>query len=269
MYNSLAAKPNNLINPGDFYQLGTHRLLCADSTKPEAVHALTQEQKINLLLTDPPYGVGYVESKQHFNALTKDKIITNDQEQTEDEYQQFSERWLSVLLPHLALKNSLYIFNSDRMLFALRKAMDIHNIKFSQLLIWIKQQAVVGRLDYLPQHELIIYGWYGTHRFRKSKDKSVLFCPKPNRSALHPTTKPISLLRRLILNSTAIDDIVYDSFGGSGSTLIAAEQTKRRCFTIELDPEYCATIIHRWEQLTKQTATLITNIYDNQEKEAN
>jgi DNA modification methylase len=103
-------------------------------------------------------------------------------------------------------------------------------------------------------HELIAYGWHGTHQFHKSKDKSVLFYPKPNKSSLHPTTKPVPLLRHLILNSSKIGDTVYDCFGGSGSTLIAAEQTRRRCLMIELDPDYCQTIITRFEKLTGHRA---------------
>ncbi|MCW1930105.1 MAG: site-specific DNA-methyltransferase [Candidatus Kerfeldbacteria bacterium] len=261
MNNSQESKQNASVNVGDLYALGEHRLLCADSTSPEAVRALFANNRITLLITDPPYGVSYVESKQHFQSLSKDKIIANDQQQTEEEYQHFSEKWLAALLPRMAGRNSMYIFNSDKMIFALRKAMDAQDIKLSQLLIWVKQQAVIGRLDYLPQHELIAYGWYGTHRFRKSKDKSVLYCPKPQRSTLHPTMKPIPLLRRLILNSTSIQDIVCDPFCGSGSTIMAAEQTKRRCFGMELDQEYCATIINRWEKLTHQKAKLITNIY--------
>jgi len=105
-------------------------------------------------------------------------------------------------------------------------------------------------MDYLPQHEFIAYGWFGTHEFHKSKDKSILFYPKPNKSKLHPTMKPVGLLRRLILNSTKVGDAVYDPFGGSGSTLIACEQTKRRCLTIEVDPKYCQTIIDRFNKLT-------------------
>ena len=105
-------------------------------------------------------------------------------------------------------------------------------------------------MDYLPQHELIAYGWFGTHSFERSKDKSVLMYPKPSKSLLHPTMKPIPLLRGLILNSTKLNGIVYDPFGGSGSTLIACEQTKRTCFMVELDPEYCQTIIDQFEKLT-------------------
>ena len=135
------------------------------------------------------------------------------------------------------------------MLFALRDGMIASNVKFSQLLVWIKNHAVIGRKDYLPMHELIAVGWYGTHKFCKAQDKSVLYHPKPHKSNPHPTQKPIPLLRRLILNSSNIYDIVYDCFGGSGSTLIACEQTKRRCIMIESDPEYCATIIDRCNTL--------------------
>jgi DNA modification methylase len=99
------------------------------------------------------------------------------------------------------------------------------------------------------QHELIATGWYGSHKFYKSKDKSVLFAPKPKKSSLHPTTKPVSLLRKVILNSTQINDIIYDPFAGSGSLLIACEQTKRKCLLVEIDLEYCQTIINTYNKL--------------------
>jgi len=105
-------------------------------------------------------------------------------------------------------------------------------------------------LDYAPQHELILYSWLGTHKFRRSKDKSVLFYPRPAKNIWHPTTKPIGLIRRLILNSSNIGDTVYVGFLGSGSCLLACEQTKRRCFAVELDLEYCLTTIKRFESLT-------------------
>jgi DNA modification methylase len=136
------------------------------------------------------------------------------------------------------------------MIFALKNSLDELGCKLAQLLIWVKSQPVVGRLDYLPQHELIAYGWHGTHKFNRSKDKSVLFFPKPSKSVLHPTMKPIGLLRKIILNSSKINGVVFDPFLGSGSTLIACEQTKRRCFGIELDPHYCQVIIDRYTKLT-------------------
>ncbi|MFH1749562.1 MAG: DNA methyltransferase [bacterium] len=147
-------------------------------------------------------------------------------------------------------KNSAYIFNSDKMIFALRQGMLDAGFKFSQLLIWVKSHAVIGRLNYLPAHELIAYGWFGTHEFKKSQDRSVLFYPKPNKSKLHPTMKPIPLLRNLLLNSSSIGDIVFDGFLGSGSTILAAEQVKRVCLGCEIDPKYCQIILKRVEKAT-------------------
>ncbi len=105
-------------------------------------------------------------------------------------------------------------------------------------------------------HELIAYGWFGTHKFYKAKDKSVLFCPKPQKSKWHATQKPISLIRRLILNSTQVGDIVYDPFLGSGTTLLACEQTHRKCIGIELDEGYFQVIVERWEKLSGLKATV-------------
>jgi site-specific DNA-methyltransferase (adenine-specific) len=246
------------VNTGNMFTLGEHRLICGDATDPQIVKKLVGEQSIDVVLTDVPYGVGYVESKQDFTqSVAKQKIIANDQSQTNTQYQQFMQNWIRAVKPYLANKNAFYVFNSDKMLFALEDAFTAEGVKFAQLLIWIKNSAVVGRLDYLPQHELIAYGWHSRHKFVKSKDKSVLFYPKPNKSVLHPTMKPIGLLRRLILNSSNRGEVVYDCFGGSGSTLIACEQTKRRCFMVELDPEYCQTIINRWEKLTDEKARQI------------
>lgn len=214
-------------------------------------------QKVNLICTDPPYGVAVAESKRNFRTLSKDKSIANDHLQSDDEYRQFSRAWLEAIAPHLAKKNSAYIFNADKMVWSLRDGMVDSGFKIAQLLVWMKSQSVIGRLDYAPQHELIVYGWYGTHHFRRSKDKSVLFYPRPNKSKLHPTTKPTGLVRRLVLNSSHIDDVVFDGFLGSGTTLLACEQTKRRCFGVELDPEYCQTIITRWEKLSGKKAKQI------------
>jgi len=140
------------------------------------------------------------------------------------------------------------------MLIPLAEGLKSLNVQMSQLLIWIKNQPVISRKDYLLQHELIFVGWRNKHHFRKSKDKSVIFCPKPQKSQFHPTQKPVSLIRRLILNSTNKNEWVYDPFGGSGTTLIAAEQTKRRCLMIEIDPDYCRTIIQRYEKLSSTKA---------------
>lgn len=249
MKNSLERKPRKSIKYNDCFGIGNHLLLCADATDAAAVGRLFKKHSIKLLLVDPPYGISAVESKDGFSPLKKNKPILNDGITSEIKYAQFTQDWLKPIVPHLAAKNAAYVFNSDRMIFALRDGMQQAGWKFGQLLIWIKNHPVIGRLDYLPEHELIAYGWRGAHEFRKSKDHSVLFCPKPNRNPLHPTQKPISLLRRLILNSTSIGDVVYDPFAGSGSTGIACEQTRRRSVMIERDEEYCQTIIDRFERL--------------------
>lgn len=244
------------------FVLGEHQLICGDARDQEIVAKLFGKEKASLILSDMPYGVSYVESKSGFKQkLGKEKTIANDHAQTEEEYQAFTSEWLEAAAPYLTTKNSLYLFNADKMIFAMREGMLKAGFTFTQLLIWAKSHAVVGRMDYLPQHELIAYGWYGKHAFQKSKDKSILVHPKPTSSKLHPTMKPIGLLRRLILNSSKVNDIVYDAFGGSGSTLIACEDTRRRCFMVELDPEYCAVICERFERHTGKKPELIASAY--------
>ena len=241
------------------WKLGDHRLLLGDATKAEYVARLMGDEKASLILTDPPYGVGYVEGKQEFLATIhketsgkKFSVIAGDA--PEDDYYDFSKQWLAAVRPHLSQKNAFYIFNGDTKLRELLNALhDAHYVK-SALLIWLKNHLVVGRKDYHPQHELILYGWYGTHAFYGQKDKTALFYPKPSASKLHPTMKPPALLRRLIYHSSQPRDIVLDPFGGSGSTLIASEHLGRRCFMIEQDEAYCHTIVERWEKLTNRKA---------------
>lgn len=258
MKHLLETKQKNFPKSGSIWQLGEHRLACGDACDKELVACLIGTEKINLIATDPPYGVAVAESKRNFKTLAKDKAITNDQIQSDEEYRKFTNGWFEAVKPFLQKKNAAYIFNADKMVFALRDSLVASGFKLAQLLIWIKSSAVIGRLDYAPAHELIVYGWYGTHLFHHSKDKSVLYYPKPKKSPMHPTTKPLGLIRRLILNSTLMGDTVYDGFLGSGTTLLACEQTKRRCFGIELDPEYCATIISRFEKQTGIKAHLIS-----------
>lgn len=244
-------KQKNLIKTGDIFKLGNHFLLCGDAKDKYLINKLIGENKIKAIISDPPYSIDYVQSKSGFKQkIAKPKNIIGDQFQSEEDYRKFTKDWLSCATSNLERKNSIYIFNCDKMIFALRQGMEDAGLYFSQLLIWIKNHSVVGRKDYLPQHELIAYGWKGVHDFKKAKDKSVIFAPKPNKSNLHPTMKPISLLRRIILNCTNIGDFVYDPFGGSGSLLIASEQTRRRCLMAEIDPEYCQTIINRFKNLT-------------------
>lgn len=255
------------IKCGDIFQIGPHKIACCDVRDKIVIQKLIGEEKIKLLLCDIPYGISVSESKKSFGNLNcKHRPIINDQEQTDDEYANFNKEWLEVIKPYLLSKNSAYIFNSDKMIFALHQGMLQAGFKFSQLIIWVKSHAVIGRLNYLPAHELIAYGWFGTHEFKKSQDRSVLFYPKPNKSKLHPTMKPIPLLRNLILNSSGIKDIIFDGFLGSGSSILAAEQVKRICFGCELDPEYCQIILDR---ITKVTGLKAIKIREGEINEKN
>ena len=172
----------------------------------------------------------------------------------DQDYGEFTKQWLAAGKIYLAPENAVYIFQADARLPDVIQAMRDESYYYSQIIFWIKNAMVLGRKDYNPQHEVIVYGWHGKHKFYRRKSKNLIFHPKPHRSVLHPTMKPVGLLRKLILNSSQIGDLVYDPFAGSGSTLIACENTKRRCLSIEIDPGYCQTIIDRWGKLTGQTS---------------
>lgn len=245
------------VKQGQIFKLGDHKIACGDCKDKELVKRLLGQDKVRLILTDPPYGVAYVENKdwlgmrgvqaEHFKEFSK---IQGDQKQTAEQYTEFTEEWLETTKPYLDTKNAFYIFNCDLMLCALRQGIEQSGGYYSQMVIWLKNHIVLGRKDYNPQHEIIAYGWFGSHKFERSKSKSVLFYPKPQKSTIHPTMKPPGLLRKLILNSTRIEEIVYDPFLGSGSTLVACEQIKRKCIGIELDASYVEKTILRWEKLT-------------------
>lgn len=246
------------IRHGDIFQLGKHRLACGDCRDSALMSRLIGKDRISLLLTDPPYGVSYVEGKEAFmKTKSVHAAIQNDHEQTDDEFRAFTRSWLETVRPHLTPKNAAYIFISDKSLFPLRDGMRDAGWRFGQLLLWVKTQAVIGRLDYAVQHECIVYGWHGAHEFHKSPDKSVIIHPKPKKSQFHPTTKPIPILRRLILNSSRMREWVCDPFLGSGSTLLACEQTQRRCIGAEISPEYCRVILERFERLAGISPTLL------------
>ncbi len=257
MKNSPEKRQLKSVKSGQIWQLGASRLLVGDCTDPTLVQELLKGVKIDAIVSDPPYGIMYVESKADTGGVSKNKIIRNDDITDEAGYKKFSEDWLRLAVPFLAKKNSIYIFNCDKMAFALREAMKECGIYFSQLIIWIKNQATLARKDYAPQHELILYGWHGTHAFRKAKDKSVLFFPKPHKSKAHPTIKPLNLVSQLVLNSTPIGGVVYDPFIGSGTAILACQKTGRVCYGVEIDLEYATTAILRFETMSNIEATLI------------
>lgn len=248
------------IQPGEIWKLGDHLLQCGSSTDEKSVADLMKHAgKVRMILTDPPYGVAYVEGKKDFSKLGKEnvKVIMNDHLQTEEEYALFTQGWLDAVKPFLDTYNACYIFNSDLMFRALRNGIDAAGFYYSQMIVWVKNTVVVGRKDYLPMHEVAAYCWHGRHKMNRPKGKSIIFHPKPAASKLHPTMKPVGLLRKIIPNNTRAGEWVYDPFGGSGSTLIACEHMGRKCAMVELDPGYCSTIIERWETLTGKQATRI------------
>jgi site-specific DNA-methyltransferase (adenine-specific) len=245
------------VTNGDIFKLGDHRLMCGNSTDSKAVQQLMADDKVRSIVTDPPYGVDYVASKKDFTGGSEHKDIENDEFQSGDQYQLFTRDWLKAITPNLESYNTAHIFNSDLMYFDLRKGMEMAGFYYSQMIIWVKNSVVVGRKDYLPKHELIAYGWFGRHKFERNKGKSVIFHAKPTKSQLHPTMKPVGLLRKLVLDVTKMGEGVYDPFAGSGSTLIACEHTKRKAYLMEMDTEYVKTIIARWEKLTGDKAEKI------------
>lgn len=246
---------------GDIWQLGKHRLMCGDSTSIDDVEKLMNGEKADLLFTDPPYNVNIEQKKKkilHCNDYNK---IENDNLPM-DEFKDFLKNVFNNAFLSLKDTASYYVFSCQggdqemMMMMMMREC----GLPCRHQIIWVKDAPVfsMGRLDYDYKHEPILYGWVKKHDFKRkgSQDKSVWEF-KRTENKLHPTMKPVELVVNALMNSTDELENVLDLFGGSGSTLIACEQTNRKCYTMELDEHYCDVIIQRWENLTGQTATLI------------
>jgi len=246
---------------GDIYQLGEHRLMCGDSTKTEDVEKLMNGQKADMVFTDPPYGVNYADKNKFLNNQDKGNHIQRDIENdtmTLDKTSDFIYKCFVNLRLSLAEKSSYYITapQGGDLLMMMMMMMQKAGIPLKHMLIWVKNNHVLGRTDYNYKHEPILFGWIKTHNFygKGSHKFSVWEVDKPLRNDLHPTMKPIELIVNACLNSTQSGDKVLDLFGGSGSTLIACEQTNRKCYMMEIDPYYCQVIIDRWEKFTGKKA---------------
>lgn len=238
--------------PGDVWILGKHRLMCGDSTIKENVDKLVNNKQADLILTDPPYNVDY-------EGKTEDALKIENDNMSETEFYNFLIDSFKNMFEKTKYGGSIYVFHADTEGLNFRNAFKSVGFKLAQCLVWVKNTFVMGRQDYQWRHEPILYGWKegSAHYFIDSRNQStVLEFDKPTRNAEHPTMKPIDLLVYLIKNSSKENDLILDLFGGSGSTLIAAEQTQRTCYMMELDPKYCDVIIKRWENLTNQKATL-------------
>jgi len=241
------------IEKGEIWQLGRHRIMCGDCTNKADVGALMQSLKANMILTDPPYNVDYSSKNDFLNKI--DKGNRNQTPIENDNIIDFKKLIVDFLkvIPY-ENKNTVYLFTSGKEIANVINAFSEAGLYYSQDLKWIKNNHVLGRLDYNPKSENIIYGWMGKHEFYGDFQTDVLNFDKPLVSKEHPTMKPINLLSELIRHGSRQNEIVYDGFLGSGSTLIACEQTNRTCYGMEIDPFYCSVIIERFEKLTKQQA---------------
>lgn len=267
--------------PGDIYQLGRHRLICGDSTDAATIARLVDGAEMDLVLTDPPYNADY-------EGKTKDALKIQNDKMTDSKFYSFLLDTFKNLYDVTKPGGAVYIFHAHMESVNFLSAFRAADFYLHQMLVWNKNTMVLGHCDYQWKHEPIIYGWKpgAGHYFTNSRLEytviedapnvnkmtkselremvkellkrgdpvTVISEDKPARNAEHPTMKPVKLVAYLIRNSSRPGENVLDVFGGSGSTLIAAEQTGRTCYTAELDPRYCDVIVKRWEKLTGEKA---------------
>lgn len=248
------------IKAGDLFQLGRHRLLCGDSTQATTAGRLMLKERAEMMVADPPYGVSYAAKNEFLNAIDAGKRnqtpISGDHQTPE----QMSEFWVaafSVMRCVVSPGAAYYVTGPQGAdLLLLLQALNQAAFPLRHMLIWAKNNHVLGRCDYHYKHEPVIYGWVdGTHRFRGGKGETSLWeIDRPHGSKEHPTMKPVELWRRAIQNSSSPGDIVLDPFTGSGTAVLAAEQLDRRCYAIEIEPSYCQVTIDRWESFTGKKA---------------
>lgn len=243
---------------GDIYELNNHRLICGSCTDKSIVDALFREDKANLVVTDPPYGVDYGEKNKMLNDFqAKDGKVRGTRMEREikndniEDYRKFFAEFMSII--PFAETNSFYAFISSQNLHNLRLAFDDAKMYFSSILVWLKNQHVISWIDYMSKVEFVMYGWKNKHKFYGANNEMNVFeFDKPIRSKLHPTMKPVELIKHLILNSSQEGEIVYDAFLGSGTTLIACQDSNRICYGIELDEHYCDVSVIRWVGYMKE-----------------
>jgi site-specific DNA-methyltransferase (adenine-specific) len=241
------------VKVGDVWQLGNHRLICGDGTSIDTYDKLLGDEKVDLVWTDPPYGVAYV-------GKTKDALTIENDTLDAKQLESFLRDAFTAIFASTKPGACWYVASPSGNLF------QSFSIPLSELevwkhtLVWVKDVLVMGRADYHYRHESIFYGWTpgAAHQTPPDRKQDTIWeFPKPRANREHPTMKPVELIVRAINNSSRAKDLVLDPFGGSGSTLIAAEQTQRHARLIELDPKYCDVILARWEKLTGKTAELV------------
>ena len=230
---------------GDLYEIGEHRLLCGDSTQTDTFEKLMQGEFADMVVTDPPYNVAY-------EGKTKDALTIENDSMGNDDFYKFLYDFYSALTTAVKKGGAIYVWFADVEIVNFAKAFKDAGIKLAQMLIWKKQTLVMGRKDYHFKHEPCLYGWIEgeAHKwYSDRKQTTILEFDKPSRNGEHPTMKPIELFAYQIGNSSKVGDIVIDAFGGSGTTMVACEQLKRKSRIIEFDPKYCDVIVKRMIKL--------------------
>ena len=241
---SAALEKASFVERGDLWIVGRHRLLCGDATRTEDVERLMDGKKANLIVTDPPYGVSFKSS----DGLT----IQNDS-MKDEEFYIFLLTAFQCMAEHLENGGSSYVFHADTEGLNFRKAFIDAGFHLAGVCIWVKNSLVLGRSDYQWQHEPVLFGWKkgGKHSWYSDRRETTIWnYDKPKRNKNHPTSKPLDLLGYPICNSSQENAIVLDSFGGSGSTLMACEQLNRICHMMELDEKYASVILRRYVEDT-------------------
>lgn len=239
-----ALEKASFVEKGDVWTVGRHRLMCGDATSSEDVSTLMGNTKANLILTDPPYGVSFKSS----SGLT----IQNDSMKN-DEFYNFLLASFKCMAEHLENGGSAYVFHADTEGLNFRKAFIDAGFHLAGCCIWVKDSLVLGRSDYQWQHEPVLYGFVqnGKHKWYSDRKQTTIWnFDKPKRNANHPTSKPLDLLSYPIGNSTQENGVVIDTFGGSGSTMMACEQMNRICYMMELDEKYASVILRRYVENT-------------------
>ena len=241
---SAALEKAAFVQRGDRWFVGKHRLYCGDATNPDDVAALMDGNRANLVLTDPPYGVSFKSA----SGLT----IQNDS-MKDEEFSNFLRKAFDNMVAHLENGGSAYVFHADTEGLTFRQAFVDAGFHLAGVCIWAKNSLVLGRSDYQWQHEPVLYGFLknGKHRWYSDRKQTTIWnFDKPKRNANHPTSKPLDLLSYPLGNSSQENAIVIDTFGGSGSTLMACEKTNRICYTMELDEKYASVILRRYVEDT-------------------
>lgn len=270
--------------PGDIWRCGDHLVMCGDATNPYEMARLMDGELADLAVTDPPYNVDYT-------GKTADALKIENDRMEESRFVEFLSDAFRTMAENMRGGGEFYIWHAGMECKAFKEAVDMSGLDAKQYLIWVKNSLVLGRQDYQWIHEPCLYGWKpgASHYFTDDRSlvtvmeqepldpttmkkeelvdlvmrifdakipTTVIKENRPTRNDMHPTSKPIKLMARLISNSSQRGEIVLDPFGGSGSTLLACESLGRRCRTMELDPRYCDVIIKRWEEQTGKKAVL-------------